>query len=63
MFYKPYGYMNHYYLYEPLLIWLVVWTILEKYEFDNRKDDIPCMKWKIKLMFQKKKHQPVVNSS
>ena len=33
--------------------WLVVqFHHLEKYEFVNWKDDIPYMKWKIKLMFE-----------
>ena len=32
---------------------LLVSTILKKYEkFVNGKDDIPYMKWKIKVMFQ-----------
>jgi hypothetical protein len=32
--------------------WLVVLTILRKYEFVNGKDDIPYMKWTIKAMFE-----------
>jgi len=33
--------------------WLVGgFNHLEKYEFVNGKDDIPYMKWKIKVMFQ-----------
>jgi hypothetical protein len=31
---------------------LVQCAHLEKYEFVNRKDDIPCMKWKIAKMFE-----------
>ena len=32
--------------------WWCYFTILKKYEFDNGKDDIPYVWWKIKAMFQ-----------